>query len=172
MTGAYNIEVLSKQHDRQAFDCGNAALHAYLKMHARQDMDRNIAVVYVLVPSSAPHKVAGFYSLSATAVRLDDWPDEVRKKLPRYPVVPATLIGRLAVCLEYRRRGFGAGLLLDALKRSLAASRDVGSVAVVVDAKDANGVAFYRQYGFMAFPAQEHRLFLAMKSIAPLYQLS
>jgi predicted GNAT family N-acyltransferase len=131
-------------------------------------MERGAAVVYVLLPEKAPNEIAGFYSLSATAVKLADWPEDVRKKLPRYPLIPATLIGRLAVSGAYRGLHLGEQLLVDALARSLAASRNVGSTAVVVDAKDAGVVAFYTRYGFMPFPDQPHRLFLPMKTIAQL----
>ena len=143
-------------------------LDRYLQAQARQEMDRNVAIVYVLVPSVEPTRIAGYYSLSSTAVRLSEWPETTRKKLPRYPLVPATLIGRLGVDHAYRGLRLGERLLIDALGRSLAASQSVASVAVIVDAKDAMGVAFYLRYGFIPFPDQPLRLFLSMKTIAQL----
>jgi GNAT superfamily N-acetyltransferase len=165
---AFKVELLRKEHDRRGFDSGDAELNAYLRTQARQEMDRGAAVVYVLVPETVPKQVAGFYSLSATSVKLADWPDDVRRRLPRYPLVPATLIGQLAVSLSYRGHGLGERLLIDALARSLAASKDVGSTAVIVDAKDADVVSFYKRYGFVPFPEQSQRLFLPMKTIAQL----
>ena len=167
-TGGFIVEVLSKEHDRQAFDCGHAELDAYLRTQARQEMDRGSAVVYVLVPQRAPREIAGFYTLSSSSVRLSDWPDPVRKKLPRYPLVPVTLIGRLAVSRSHRGLRLGERLLIDAFQRCHAASRAVGSVAVIVDAKDADVAAFYARYGFIAFPDQPLRLFLPMKTIGGL----
>lgn len=164
----FRIELLRKEHDRSGFDCGSAELNAYLRTQARQDVDRGAAVVYVLVPEAARAQVAGFYSLSSTSVKLDDWPDDVRRKLPRYPLVPATLVGRLAVSLSYRGHRLGERLLIDALRRSFAASRQVGSSAVIVDAKDADVIAFYKRYGFLPFPERPQRLFLPMKTIAQL----
>jgi ribosomal protein S18 acetylase RimI-like enzyme len=167
-TPRFTIEVLGKGHRRDDFDCGSEPLDRYLRTQARQDMERGVAIVYVSAPSDAPTRVAGYYSLSSTAVRLAEWPEPTRRKLPRYPLVPATLIGRLAVDRRHRGLRLGERLLIDALRRSLAASETVASVAVVVDAKDETGVAFYRRYGFIAFPDQPLRLFLPMKTIARL----
>ncbi len=80
--------------------------------------------------------------------------------------MPATLIGRLAVDQANRGLRLGERLLIDALRRSLTASQTVASVAVIVDAKDTAGVAFYLRYGFLPFPDQPLRLFLPMKTVA------
>ena len=171
VTGGFSVEVLRKEHDREAFDCGHSELNAYLRTQARQEMDRGSAIVYVLVPQRAPGEIASFYTLSSSSVRLSDWPDSVRKKLPRYPLVPVTLIGRLAVSRSHRGHRLGERLLIDALQRCHAASSVVGSVAVIVDAKDADIAAFYARYGFVAFPDQPLRLFLPMKTIDTLTEL-
>ena len=166
MAGAdFSVTLLDSSHDRTAFDCGVAFLNSYLQQYARQDMQRGIATPYVLVPSTNAREIAGFYTLTATAVKLTDLPEQTAKKLPRYPLVPATLLGRLAVSLNYRGKGLGERLLIDALERSLDASRVVGSAAVIVDAKNASGVRFYERYGFTLLPDQELRLFIAMKTI-------
>lgn len=167
-TAEFVIEVLTKEHAREQFDCGNAELNAYLRTQARQEMERGAAVVYVLVPAAALHQIAGFYTLSSSSVRLSDWPEAVRKKLPRYPRVPVTLLGRLGISTSYRGQRLGERLLVDALRRSVVASRAVGSVAVIVDAKDEEVAAFYLKYGFI--PLSEHplRLFLPMRAIANL----
>jgi predicted GNAT family N-acyltransferase len=164
----FTVELLRSAHNREVFDCGNRALNASFRTQARQDMERGVAVIYVLVPESARDRVAGFYSLSSTSVKLTEWPEGVRRKLPRYPRVPATLIGRLAVSLSYRGQRLGERLLVDALARSLAASRTVASNAVIVDAKEPETVTFYQRYGFISFPGQPQRLFLPMKTIAKL----
>jgi predicted GNAT family N-acyltransferase len=162
------VEPLNPRHDRERFDCGVDALNRYLRAQARQEMTRDIAVIYVLVPADQPTTIAGYHSLSSTAVRMSDLPETTRKRLPRYPLVPATLLGRLGVDRTCRGRGFGERLLVDALKRSLTASRSVASAAVIVDAKDATGATFYTRYGFIAFPDQPLRLFLPIKTIAAL----
>ena len=86
-----------------------------------------------------------------------DLPSETAKRLPRYPVVPAALIGRLAIDRQYRGRGLGAALLFDALARA-----DTAIFAILVDAKDDAAAAFYRRHGFQPFAARPLNLFLPL----------
>ena len=118
---------------------------------------------FVLTPDGTA--IAGYYTLSQYAVQLDSLPVQLAKRLPKYPVVPATLLGRLAVSKAFRGQGHGATLLMDALYRSLRSSRELASAAVIVDAKDASAVSFYAKYGFLELPGIERRLFLPMATI-------
>ena len=111
----------------------------------------------------------GFYTLSAISVDIGSWPERVAKTLPRYPVVPATLLGRLAIERQLQGRGAGEHLLMDALHRSWQASHQVASVAVVVDAKDRRAVGFYTRYDFTLFVDQPNRLFIPMSVIEQLF---
>ena len=82
------------------------------------------------------------------AVQLDEIPADVARKLSKYPMVPATLLGRLAVSSAFRGQGHSATLLMDALYRILQRSREVASAGVIVAAKDAAAFAFYMKYDF------------------------
>lgn len=163
----YRFEPLGASHDRASFSCGVEPLDRYLRRQARQDVEKHAAAVFVLTPDS--RIVAGYYTLSACAIRLGQLPSEVARKLPRYPDVPATLIGRLAVSADHRGRRLGALLLLDALRRALEHSRSVASVAVVVDAKDEGARSFYLKYGFLPLADISNRLFLPMAAIESLF---
>jgi len=89
--------------------------------------------------------------------------------LPRYDRMGASLLGRLARDLAYKGQGVGELLLVDALKRSLAMSRQIASAAVVVDAKDEKARKFYQDFGFTPFPESKKRLFLPMITIEQIY---
>ena len=84
-------------------------------------------------------------------------------------MVPATLLGRLAVAQSFRGERLGEFLLMDALHRSLALSEEIASVGVVVDAIDESAVAFYRHYGFFELLAGDRPLFFPMGTIAQLF---
>jgi len=166
--GEFRFEPLGSTHDRAAFSCGVEALDNHLQKQAGQDARKRVAVVFVLTPDGKT--VAGFYTLSQYSVELDAIPEEIAKKLPKYPVVPATLIGRLAVGSRFRGRGFGELLLMDALYRCLGGSKQVASAAVIVDAKEAKAAAFYRKYGFLELPRVSGRFFLPMSTVAELFK--
>src|SRR2546428_371491 len=85
-TPRFSVEVLEKRHQRDNFDCGSDALNRYIRTQARQEMERDVAIAYVLVPHDQPARIAGYHSLSSTAVRLSEWPEPTRKRLPRYPL--------------------------------------------------------------------------------------
>ncbi len=110
-----------------------------------------MAAPFVLV--LADGAIGGFYTLSSTAVKLAELPAETTRRLPRYPLVPATLLGRLAVDKRHRGKGHGRFLLADALFR--AARSEIASFAVIVDAPEDEGARrFYereREFSF-TFP--------------------
>lgn len=164
----FRIEPLTKTHDRAAFSCGIDALDTYLKRQASQDVVKRAAVCFVLTPDG--ETVAGFYTLSQYAVDLAGLPVEIAAKLPKYPEVPATLLGRLAVSEAFRGRKLGEFLLLDALYRSWVQSQQIASAAVIVDAKDEAAKHFYEHFDFLALPSTPKRLFLPMKTIERLFR--
>ncbi len=160
------IEHLGASHDRKGFDCGVEALNSFLRTQARKEMERRSAVTHVLVDTSQPVEIIGYYSLSAATVLLDAVPQEIAKRLGRQPSVPTALMGRLAVSSKYQSQGLGKRLLWDALNRSERASRDIGSVAVIVDAKDENAARLYERYGFRRFADPPLRLYIMMATVA------
>lgn len=161
------VEPLDRQHDRAAFHCGAEALDRYLKQQARQDADKRVAAPFVAV-RPPDTRVLGYYTLSASVLTLADLPDDLARKLPRYPQLPVTLLGRLAVDQSTSGQGLGEHLLLDALRRSLAHADQIAAMAVVVDARDEAAAAFYRHYGFTTLQAQPNRLFVPMRLVAQL----
>lgn len=165
-TPPHVVERLNTTHDRKGFDCGVEALNVFLQTQARKEMERRSAVTYVLVDTARPTDIIGYYSLSAATVILDAVPEEMAKRLGRQPSVPTTLMGRLAVAKTHHGMGLGGRLLWDALNRSEEASRAIGSVAVIVDAKDEQAATFYERYGFRRFAEPPRRLYLMMATIA------
>ena len=163
----FKVEPLAKVHDRAAFSCGIEALDNYLKKQASQDVAKHAAVCFVL--TSDGKTIAGYYTLSQYSVDLVKLPKEIAAKLPKYPEVPATLLGRLAISTEFRGQKLGEFLLLDALHRSLQQSRHVASTAVIVDAKDEVARRFYQYFDFVPLPDTTNRLFLPMQTIDKLF---
>lgn len=158
------IEPLGKHHDRAEFSCGQPDLDDWFRLRASQDEKRNVARVFVAVDSDLG--VVGFYSLSSLSLSLEDLPQEIAHKLPRYDAIPAALIGRLARDRRVRGRGIGELLLADAILRILGAGRSIAVFAIVVDAKDERAVEFYQSFGFREFPLHLRRLFLLTATAA------
>jgi ribosomal protein S18 acetylase RimI-like enzyme len=152
------IEPLGKYHDPATFSSGQPDIDDWFRRRASQDEWRNVARVFVAADDELG--VIGFYSLSSYTLALDDLPEHLARKLPRYDAIPAARIGRLARDERVRGQRVGELLLADAVRRILGAARSVAVFAIVVDAKDDAAAAFYRRFGFQPFPLQPSRLFL------------
>jgi GNAT superfamily N-acetyltransferase len=152
-------------HDCASFSGGVEPLDAYFRQQASQDQRRMIAAPHVLV-EEVSGTIVGYYTLGAFAIRATSLPPDLTRRLPRYEVYPAILIGRLAVDRRFRGQGLGRRLLAAALRRCLALSEQLGAVAVVVDAKDDSARRFYEHAGFLRLADHEYRLYLPMRSAA------
>jgi predicted GNAT family N-acyltransferase len=159
----WTIERLEGAHIRSTFDSGNAVLDDWLKRYASQFDRRNLARTYVAV--QPPEKtVVGYYALSSHTVRYESLSDEQSKGLP-HSDVPVILLGRLAVSRSERGQGLGALLLIDALRRSLLLSEQIGIRAVEVDAIDSAARAFYLHFGFTPLQDDPNHLVMPMQAI-------
>ena len=168
MNARWIIEPLGKTHNRAAFSCGVPALDDYLQRRASQDAKRRVAAPFMLVEAGG-EAVCGYYTLSQMAVEIEDLPEDIAKKLPKYPMAPVTLLGRLAVDVRFRGQGLGEYLLMDALRRSWTLSREIAAMAVLVDAKNEAAASFYESYEFRRLPGQQERLFLPMAMLDRLF---
>jgi GNAT superfamily N-acetyltransferase len=156
------IALLDDRHDRAGFTCGVERLDRYLKTQAGQDVRRKANAVFVLTERGQPAQILGYYTLCAMALSQGDVPAAARRHVPRYPLVSATLIGRLAVAQEHQGQGLGAILLADALQRAFESADTVGSSMIVVDALDEGAAGFYAAHGFVRLP-DSLRLVLPMR---------
>lgn len=157
------IEPLSRQHDRKRFECGKAALNEYLHRTARQHIQKGISRTFVLVDSDNPTEILGFFTLASCEVVTTDLP---RKYAGKYPTkAPAAKLARLAVSTDQQRRGLGAIMMAEAMKRTLAVAENIGIIGFFVDAKDHAAREYYEQFGFISLPDRPLELFLPLQSI-------
>ena len=163
----FQLEPLAQQHDRAAFSCGVQSLDHYLKTQASQDMRRKANAVFVMVGAEAPTRIVGYFTLCAHTLSQDEVPEAARRHIPRYPLVSATLIGRLAVDKNDQGRGVGAVLLARALRMAYENTSVVGSSMIVVDAMDERAAGFYEAHGFIRL-VDSMRLIIPMQTMASL----
>ena len=158
----FRVVPLDATFDRTTFSSGSEPLDRYLQQQATQDVRRRVAACFVAL--TGKQVIAGYYTLAATSVPLTGLPPGTAKKLPRYPLVPAVRMGRLAVDLNFKGQGLGGALLADALNR--ASVSDIAAYAMLVDAKDAEAAAFYQHHGFIPLPDSRLSLFLPLATAA------
>lgn len=161
---SYRIRPYQSEWDKSHFNSASEALNQYLKTQVSQDIKRRIASCYVALDDN--NQISGYYTLAASSIVLDSLPEALRKKLPRYPSVPAVLMGRLAVDSRHCGNGLDKALLMDAILR--AANAEIAAYALMVDAKDQQAAAFYLKLGFTAFTEAPLKYFYPLANLKTL----
>ena len=161
MSHRFRIEKIGPQHSLDGFDCGREELNRFLKRFAWVNQQAEAAQTYVAI---ADHSVVGYYSLTVGEVAYDDAADRLKKGLARHPV-PILLLARLAVTTAWQGHGLGAGLLKDAMRRTLQAADIAGIRAFAVHAMDETARRFYEHFGFLPSPTDPSHMFLLIKDI-------
>jgi GNAT superfamily N-acetyltransferase len=161
MTEALRIEKLRREHKVDSFDCGQEPLNRFLVRHALQSQQAEASQTYVAL---AKDEIVGFYTLVVAQVEYDDAPARLGKGLAKHPI-PLMLLARLAIATTSQGKGLGAGLLKDAMLRTLQAADIAGIRAIAVHAKDDSARAFYERFDFIPSPSDPHHLFLLLKDI-------
>ena len=161
MTDPLHIEKLQRTHAVEDFTCGEPELDRFLIRHALQAQQKNSSQTYIGLSGTT---IIGYYTIVAGEVRHAEAPERVVKGMPRHPI-PLLVLARLAVHSEWQGRGVGAGLLLDALGRTLQVADIVGVRALAVHAKDDDAAALYRHFGFVPSPTDSRHLFIPIKDI-------
>jgi ribosomal protein S18 acetylase RimI-like enzyme len=168
VSARFYIEPLAKTHSRVDFTCGNERIDSYFRDTVSQDVKRKYATCFV-AREIATDRVAGFYTLSSSNVPLTEVPEILAKKLPRYPTVPAVLIGWLGRHSDYAGVGLGEALLFHAIKT--VATAPIGAHAIFADAIDDAAAAFYAAFGFTPLIQRPRTLYLpvatALSLISP-----
>ena len=148
-------------HDRRAFSCGVPELDNFLKRYAAQNQDTGDSTTHVLVDSDNPANILGFVSLSTAQLEFKDLSADDLRHFPRYPV-SALRIGRLAVSLQARGKGYGGALLGFSVRQALTV-RDIAGVRILlVEAKDEQAENFYKHFGFTASSSCASILYLVI----------
>ena len=179
-----NLELWNDSHDSTKFNSGVHAIDKYIKEQVAREV-RNAMSGVVVLTVKGQRVVRGYYSLSAISLDFQDIPNKLTKTLPRYPQIPATLMGRLGVDVNFKKYleeqekeppYLGEYLLNDAQVATVRAATSVGSALMLVDVLEptsedkANGardpIGFYTKYGFQALHANPRRLYKSVRTIA------
>ena len=162
------ISRLGRDHVRERFDSGVAALDDFLRRFARQNDQRGLSWTYVAT-RPGERDVLGYLTIRAGQVACRDLPPGERKRLPRYPV-PMLHVARLAVDRQARGMGIGEQLLMYALRKAVDAADELGVWGVEVIAKDETARSFYTRYGFKPLVDDQRHLYVSLKTVRKAFE--
>jgi GNAT superfamily N-acetyltransferase len=140
-------EKLSPEHDCSSFDSGETSLDDWLRRRALPNEASGASRTYVVC---AGKTVAGYYSLAVGAAAHPEVTGKVRRNMP--DPIPVMILARLAVDKTFQAQGLGAGLLKDAVLRTIQAAEIAGIRALLVHALTDRARRFYERWGFVSSP--------------------
>ena len=152
---------LNPAHRLDAFRCVEAELEGWLKERALKNQLDGASRTFV---ACANEEVVGYYALAAGAVLHAQAPGSVRRNMPE--PIPVAVLGRLAVHSRWGGRGIGAGLLKDAVLRTMRLSEDMGIRALLCHAISQDAKNFYRHHGFVESPIEPMTVMLSIAKLA------
>jgi len=159
MSIPFFVDPLEARHDRKNFDCGEPMLDEYLRRYARQNMGNGSSRTYVATQPDSD-RICAYFTLSAGAVTISDFPEDVRKGWPR--LVPAVHLGRFAVDKEFQGQQLGRSLLDAVFQKSLRAADVLGIAVVEVWALNENAARFYEKFQFQPLLDDPFHLYLSL----------
>ncbi|BCM91661.1 hypothetical protein IAD21_03536 [Abditibacteriota bacterium] len=159
------VDPLEIHHNRKTFDCGETMLNDYLKRFARQNMANGSSRTYVASQPDS-ERICAYFTLSAGAVAITDFPEDVRKGWPR--LVPAVHLGRFAVDKEFQGQQLGRSMLDAVFQKSLSAAQVVGIAVIEVWALNENAQRFYDKFQFRSLVDDPFHLYLSLETVREL----
>ncbi|MDA8109908.1 MAG: GNAT family N-acetyltransferase [Betaproteobacteria bacterium] len=152
---------LAAAHRLEAFRCAEPELELWLKQRARRNQLEGASRTFV---ASAGDEVVGYYCLAAGAVVREQASGNIRRNMP--DPIPVVVLGRLAVHAAWQGQGIGAGLLKDAVERTLRLAEEMGIRALLAHALHDKAKQFYLHHGFVESPLDALTVMLNVAKLA------
>ncbi len=141
--------LLTEAHDGSSFNSGESTLDDWLRHRAWHNLQAGASRTYVVCPAGS-RQIIGYYALSMGQILAQEVIGSMRRNMPS--VIPAVVLGRLAIDLAWQGKGLGGAMLADVLRRSLRAAAEVSARLVIVHAISPAAEAFYLHHGFTRLP--------------------
>lgn len=165
MSSRYSgVEGLSSDHETQQFDCGSTAQTEWLRKYALISHTTGVSRVKVVCERGTA-RVVGYHALATGSITHADAAAGVKAGMPRYPI-PVVLLTRLGVDKGEQGKGLGKALVVDAIRRVLAAADEIGTRALLIHAEDAAARDFYMHLAeFEESPSDPLHLMLRLNAL-------
>lgn len=152
--------LLRKDHDTSSFDSGNPTLDQWLIKRAWKNQESGASRTFVTCDDT---KIVGYYALATGSVERDIATNNLSRGMPE--PIPVIILARLAIDQNYQGKKLGAGLLKDAMLRTLTIATNVGVRGLLVHALSVSAKQFYAHYGFQTSNIDSMTLMISVKNI-------
>lgn len=155
-------EQLAPKHYLVNFDSGQEELDTWLKEFALKASERDYGRTYIW--HKGDNLTVAFYTLSAHLISAAELPP--KRARGQQNVIPAILLGKMALDLSLQGHGLGEVLLADAIARAVSAADIAAAKYLIVDPLSAEVLTFCEKYGFVRglnAKGENPRLFARLK---------
>ena len=94
----------------------------------------------------------------------------MRRNMPQ--LIPAVILGRLAIDKKWQGKGLGKALLNDAAQKTLLAAREVSAHLLIVHSISSESEDFYLHHGFIHLPVERPTFAIDLIKFARLTELT
>jgi len=154
MAGLTVPRPLAAEDDRQGFDCGRESINQWFRRHAWRNQQTGASRTNI-VCDSATGAIVGCVAMCAAQIEREFLPRSAQRNQPE--VLPAILLGQLAVDRRYQGRGFARSLMWFALTTAVGFSKGIGCFGVFTHPLDDELRVFYQHFGFEDLPFDPRR---------------
>lgn len=151
---------LAGHHHLADFDSGEPSLDEWLRRRAVTNQANGSSRTYVVCEGDT---VIAYYCLAAGAIGHAEASPRIKRNRP--DLVPALVLGRLAIHKDHQQKGIGTALLNDAIRRAMQAAAIAGVTALLVHALSEQARRFYLSRGFIGSPAKPMTLCLMLATV-------
>ena len=162
-----SFKELNRSHNRAGFDCGVKELNEFLHNLAHQNLKKGLSRTFVLSKKNISEEILGYYTLAIFEISAKKLPPKFAKKYKGY--IPAVKIARLAVAENLQKQGLGQHMIINAIKRVIAISKNAGVIGLFVDAKDKDAKKYYLRFGFIPLLDNRLELFLPLNTLLEIH---
>jgi predicted N-acetyltransferase YhbS len=152
--------LLAEQHELDAFHSGEPSLDDWLKKRARANQAGGASRVFVVCQEN---RAVAYYALSSASIKTALAPGRFKRNMP--DPIPVVLLGRLAIDLDYQRKGLGRSMVRDAAMRVSQAADTIGVRGIVVHAISDDARKFYLALGFSECPDEPMMLVVLLADL-------
>lgn len=139
------ISALDSQFDISRFNCGVHEIDSWISKKCQKACEQNKLKAFCAHLENGTTAL-GLYTLSLMFDSIDKI--EARDRALYKSQFPAVYLGQLAVLRGYQNQGLGTILLLNALERAYAISRNVSFYGVALRSLNERTTVLYEKYGF------------------------
>lgn len=156
------IEPLTREHDRNGFNCSDESINLFLREKAMQDQRLDLSRTMVLVNEKENiRRVIGYHTLLISQVKQEEIPAD-RPKITRD--IPVIMLGQVGIDVDFQGKGFGNALIIDVQQRVAEISKIVGIRALMLDARTEILAGWYQEHGFLRVSGSR-RMFKSIQTI-------